>query len=267
MPSHPSEVYTLTRGKAALLISMPHVGTVLAPGMAARLQPHALQLADTDWHLPLLYDFCQQLEATCIVARYSRYVIDLNRPPDNANLYPGQNTTGLCPIDDFASQPLYRAGLAPSAAEVQERRSHYWQPYHDCLQQELQRLRAQHAQVLLWDAHSIASLVPRFFSERLPSLNLGTADGASCAPALANTLLQLAADSGYSHVLNGRFKGGYITRHYGQPALGLHAVQMEMTRACYMTEDAPWAWDAKRAAPVRPLLERMLRACLAFCQA
>jgi N-formylglutamate deformylase len=252
-------------GTAPLLISIPHMGTYIPPTISKRLTAPAQRLPDTDWHLDRLYEFAKGLGASVLQATHSRYVVDLNRPPDNANLYPGQDTTGLCPVDLFDSSPLYLAGQAPSEAEILERREAIWRPYHHQLQVELARLRHLYPKVVLWDAHSIRSQVPRFFEGQLPDLNLGTANGSSCSAALADELLGLAAgNEGTTAVLNGRFKGGYITRCYGNPDQGIHAVQLEMTQRCYMDETWPFAWQADRAARVQPVLMRMIRACIGF---
>ena len=260
------------QGTRPLLISMPHVGTHLPPAIAARLTDEARQVPDTDWHLERLYGFAGELGASILVATHSRYVVDLNRPPDNQSLYPGQDTTGLCPVDTFDKTPLYAAGDTPDDAEIDARRAALWQPYHRQLQTELDRLRAAHGTVVLWDAHSIRSVVPRFFEGRLPDLNLGTADGASCDPLLADTLLAIGKQAigkqanGYSAVLNGRFKGGYITRRYGQPALGVHAVQLELTQCSYMQEALPFDYLTSQAVGIQPHLRAMLQAALAFTQ-
>ena len=256
-------MFVFTPGTVPLLVSFPHAGTEIPPEIAARMTPEALQLADVDWHLPQLYAFVRAMGASTIAARFARHVIDLNRPPEDTSLYPGQDVTGLLPLDTFRKQPLYRAGQAPDASEAQERRARYWQPYHDALGAELERLRAMHGAVVLWDAHSIASRMPRFFEGKLPDLNLGTADGRACAPALqAAAEAAMAAQSAYTHVSNGRFKGGHITRHYGQPERGIHALQLEMCQSTYMDETAPFAYRADLAAQVQPLLERMLDAVM-----
>lgn len=256
-------IYTLQRGSAPLLISMPHVGTELPAELAGRLAPVAAELDDTDWHLPRLYDFAAALGASILIPRYSRYVVDLNRPPDNANLYPGQDTTGLCPVDTFAKVPLYRAGEEPDSAEIECRVERYWRPYHQALQDELARIKAEHGVALLWEAHSIRSEVPRFFEGRLPDFNLGSAGGASCGAGLGERLLAVAQGfPAYSAVLNGRFKGGYITRAYGQPGDGVHAIQLELSLATYMEEQAPYAYDEARAARVQPVLRALLASLL-----
>ena len=256
-------LFKLRTGTRPLLISMPHVGTHIPLALRERMTPEALMVPDTDWHLELLYEFAQDLGASVIAATHSRYVVDLNRPPDNENLYPGQNTTGLCPTDTFDEVPLYFEGRAPGQSEVLERHKAYWRPYHQTLQIELLRLRKRHGAVALWDAHSIRSVVPRFFEGRLPDFNLGTANGTSCAPTLAEAVYAAAQrSSGFSAVLNGRFKGGYITRHYGRSAEQIHAIQLEMALRAYMEEVPPFHYDAARAAIVQPALRAMLEVVL-----
>jgi N-formylglutamate deformylase len=258
-----STMFSLHRGSAPLLVSFPHAGTEIPPELAERMTPEALQRADVDWHLPILYAFAREMGATTIAARFARHVIDLNRPPEDTSLYPGQDVTGLLPLDTFRKQPLYRDGAAPDAAEAQRRRGVYWQPYHDALRAELDRLRGLHGSVVLWDAHSIASVMPRFFDGKLPDLNLGTADGRACDPAMQSAVEgAMQAQSQFTHVSNGRFKGGHITRHYGAPGTGVHALQLEMCQSTYMDETAPFAWRPELAAKVQPLLKRMLDAAL-----
>ena len=264
-----TDTFTLHRGTRPLLLSLPHVGTELPAGLRPRLVDRALALEDTDWHLERLYAFARALGASVLVPRYSRYLVDLNRPPENAPMYPGINNTGLCPTTFFTGQPLYRAGQAPEAAEVTERVAQYWQPYHAALAAELARLQAQHGPgsgpVVLFDGHSIQSVLPWLFDGQLPDLNLGTASGNSCAPALRQALGQvLAGQSAYTQVVDGRFKGGYITRHYGQPEAGIHAVQLEMCWRCYMDEAPPFAWHDGRAAAVQPLLLQLVQVMLDF---
>jgi N-formylglutamate deformylase len=260
--------FSFKAGSVPVLLSMPHVGTDIPGEVAATLAPCARALADTDWHLARLYDFAGTLGCSVLAARWSRYVIDLNRPPEDTNLYPGMDTTGLCPVDTFGRESLYLPGHEPGEAEVQRRLQRYWRPYHDQLRAELDRLLALHGRVLLWDAHSIASTVPRFFDGRLPDLNIGTADGSACDPALQQSIVEVArADGGYSVAVNGRFKGGYITRHYGQPQAGVHAIQLEMCQCLYMDEAPPFAWHAGAAAAVQPLLARMMGAALEWVRA
>lgn len=256
-------VFTLIPGTAPLLISIPHLGTSIPDDILAAMQRNtALRLDDTDWHLDRLYGFARQMGASILMPAHSRYVIDLNRPPDDQNLYPGKNTTGLLPLDTFNEEPLYLDGKQPDGTEKQRRRDLYWRPYHDALQGELQRLRGRHERVLLWEAHSIRSAVPRLFEGRLPDFNFGTADDTSALPGLAQTLADEAARAGYSAVANGRFKGGYITRHYGQPDQGIHAVQLELAQINYMHETPPYAYDASRAERLAPVLQRCLELAL-----
>jgi len=260
--------YSFKEGRIPLLVSMPHVGTDIPDDIAARMAPCALTRADTDWHLRQLYGFLDEMGASTIAARWSRYVIDLNRPPEDTNLYPGLSTTGLCPVDTFGSEQLYLDGQAPAEMEVRARLERYWQPYHRQLRAELDRLLALHGRVVLWDAHSIASVVPRFFDGRLPDLNFGTAQGTSCAPAMEAEVVGVAqSQSAFSVAVNGRFKGGHITRHYGQPALNVHAIQLEMCQCLYMDESAPFAYRPEAAAQVQPLLQRLTSAAVEWVRA
>jgi len=251
--------YHFKAGSIPLLVSMPHVGTEIPDDIAATMSPAATERADTDWHLVQLYGFLQEMGASTLSARWSRYVIDLNRPPENTNLYPGQDTTGLCPLDTFHREPLYLAGKQPTEAEVQRRLAAYWQPYHTQLQEELDRLLTEHGKVVLWDAHSIASMVPRFFEGKLPDLNFGTADGVSCDPALTKAITEAASlDGNYTIAINGRFKGGHITRFYARPEQGVHTIQLEMCQSTYMDETAPFGYRDDLAAQVQPLLRRLV---------
>ena len=253
--------YEFKQGRIPLLVSMPHVGTDIPDDIAARMAPCATARADTDWHLKQLYGFLQEMGASVISARWSRYVIDLNRPPEDTNLYPGLSTTGLCPVDTFASEPLYADGGGPGEQEVRGRLKHYWEPYHGKLRAELDRMLAVHGRVALWDAHSIASVVPRFFEGRLPDLNFGTANGTTCAPEMEAAIVGVAqAQDQFTVAVNGRFKGGHITRHYGQPDLNVHAIQLEMCQCLYMDESAPFAYRPDVAARVQPLLQQLTQA-------
>lgn len=246
------------------MISIPHLGTRIPDDIAATMTPVAQRVDDCDWHLDRLYAFAARLGASILAPVYARYVIDLNRPPDGANLYPGQDTTGLLPVDTFDKEPLYRDGHLPTDAEVARRRELYWQPYHTALADELAALKAQHGKVLLWEAHSIRSRVPRFFEGRLPDFNFGTSNGASAVPGLADELAAIVEQHGaYTAIGNGRFKGGYITRQYGQPQQGVHAVQLELSQITYMQEQMPYAYDEALAARVEPLLETLLKTALA----
>jgi len=261
-------VFELTQGSAPLLVCMPHIGTDIAHELRALYVPRALDVEDTDWHLATLYNFLESLGASVLRATTSRYVIDLNRPPDDTPMYPGASNTELCPTRFFTGDPLYQPGCEPSMPQRLARRSQYWQPYHDALAQELQRLRALHGQVLLWDAHSIRSEIPWLFEGRLPDLNIGTADGKAADARITHAVAQACQDApGISHVVNGRFKGGYTTRHYGNPAGGIHAVQLEKCQRLYMQEVAPYAYDAALAAQCQPVLQAMVRAGLEAVQA
>jgi N-formylglutamate deformylase len=257
------DLFRFRRGTSPLLVSVPHAGTHIPPELRVRLTAQALALPDTDWHVDRLYDFLDDLGASVLIATHSRYVIDLNRPPDNANLYPGQDTTGLVPVDTVARADIYRSGEVPGEGEVNTRRASYWQPYHEHLEREVRRIRAEHGYTLLWDAHSIPSRVPRFFSGRLPDLNVGTNSSASCAPSMEAAVFAAARRApSYSSVLNGRFKGGYITRHYGRPAERIHAIQLELSQRTYMDEPPPFEFRDDLAAQIRPVIRTLLDAYL-----
>lgn len=261
-------VYTLTPGTRPLLISMPHCGTAIPEAMRGDYVPRALATEDTDWHMPLLYAFAKAMGASVIVPHHARYVIDLNRPPDDTPMYPGASNTELCPTRFFTGEPLYREGLVPERAAQMARLARYWRPYHDALAAELQRLRSVHGRVLLWDAHSIRSEIPWLFEGRLPDLNVGTASGQAADARISDAVMAVCqAQTTFSHVLNGRFKGGYITRHYGQPSQGVHAVQLEMCQALYMREQAPYDYLPERAEHIIPTLQAMVTAALTALEA
>ena len=244
-------------GTTPLVISLPHVGTDLPPEVAAQMTPRGRQVGDTDWHVDRLYGFARAAGAAWLQPRLSRYAIDLNRPPGDEALYPGQASTGLCPALAFDGAPLYLA-QPPDAAEIARRRERYWAPYHAALAGLLAESRARHGFAVLLDAHSIRSQVPRLFEGKLPDINLGTNDGRSCSPLLAKELVQcLSAQSRFSHVLNGRFKGGYITRCYGQPDHGVHALQIELAQLAYMDELGP-LYEESRAAALIALLHEVV---------
>lgn len=258
------DIVSLHRGSSPLIVSCPHDGSHIPDAMAARMTPRARLAPDTDWHISGLYDFArQELGASLLVPSHSRYVVDLNRPPDGVALYPGRRETGLVPTIRFDGEPVYLDGQEPDADEIRARVETFWRPYHHALAAEIARVHREHGRVLLWEAHSIRSVVPMFFDGRLPDLNIGTADGASTRPELAARLRAvLDAQTNYSHVINGRFKGGYITRHYADPARGIEAVQLEMAQSCYMDEDR-FAWREDLAARVQPVLRALLAAALA----
>lgn len=252
-----SDVYRYIEGDSPLLISVPHDGRLVPEEQQARMTEEGLAIPDTDWHVAQLYGFAAELGASLLVARYSRYVVDLNRPPDDGSLYEGQVATGLCPRYTFAGEPLYRGDEAVDEKEVAERTERYWRPYHERLAQSVDEIRSRHGSVCLWDAHSIPSRVPRLFDSELPVLNLGNYDGRSCDAAIAQELEGIAAASSYSSVLNGRFKGGYITRHYGDPANGVQAIQLELAQRAYMDE-ATREIDAGLADRLRETLAALL---------
>jgi len=258
---------TLYRGNAPLLLSLPHVGTEIPHDQRPRYAARAIEVEDTDWYLDRLYAFAREMGASVLVPRYSRYLIDLNRPRENTPMYEAQNNTELCPSRFFTGEALYLEGQAPDEAEINRRVAQYWQPYHDTLRGELARILAAHGHVVLFDGHSIKSELPWLFEGMLPHMNLGTVDGTSCAPALRDALAAVfAAQKTYSHVVDARFKGGHITRHYGNPSQGVHAVQLEMCWRAYMDE-APPRWNDARAAEVTPLLKTLVRTMLEWSAA
>ena len=249
----------ITRADSPLLLALPHTGTDLPDDLADRLNDRGRALADTDWHIDRLY--AGLVEATTIRTPVHRYMIDVNRAPEDESLYPGQNTTGLCPLTDFDGQPIYRAGAAPDAAEIARRVQAYHAPYHAALTAELERLRARHGYVVLYDCHSIRSQIPFLFDGVLPDLNIGTNGGTSCARAIEAATAACAAASPYTAVVNGRFRGGWTTRHYGRPGDGIHAIQMELAQSTYLTDEAPpWAYDSGKAERLRRWLTDILGA-------
>lgn len=247
----------VTPGDGPVVIGLPHAGTAVPSGVLARLNARGRALADTDWHVDRLHEGLLP-DATAVRATFHRYVIDANRPPDGASLYPGRNTTGLVPLTDFDGAPIWDE--PPDAAEIEARRAAFHAPYHAALAAALERARAAHGVAILYDAHSIRSRVPFLFEGVLPDLNIGTADGAACAPALEAEVVRLCAEAeGFTHVLNGCFKGGWTTRAYGRPAEGLHAIQMEIAQSAYLeSEEPPFAFDPAKAARLRPVLGRVL---------
>lgn len=254
------DTYTLHRGNTPLLISLPHVGTAIPDALRADLVERAGDVEDTDWHLDQLYGFARARGASLLVPRYSRYVIDLNRPPENTPMYAGVNNTELCPTRFFTGEALYRDGCEPTPEQIAQRREAYWRPYHAALAAELARVKSLHGHAVLFDGHSIKSELPWLFEGRLPDLNLGTVGGISCDPSLRQALMGLLnVQRHFSHVVDARFRGGYITRHYGQPSERVHAVQLEMCWCCYMMEAAPYAVDAARLAPLTPLLRGLVQ--------
>jgi N-formylglutamate deformylase len=260
------------RGEAPLVVSFPHTGTDIPPDIEDRLASAWLARKDADWWVHLLYDFVGSLGATTVRTGLSRTVIDVNRDPSGASLYPGQATTELCPTTTFDGEPLYRPEATPDEPEISRRREQYFDPYHGALAAEIERLRARHPRVVLYEAHSIRSRVPRLFEGELPHFNIGTNSGASCAPELTAAIERACGRTDFTHVTNGRFKGGWTTRHYGSPARHIHAVQMELACRGYMTEPPepfssthwPPAYDPAKAAAMRAALTTVIQACLDF---
>lgn len=249
---------TVTHGDGPVILGQPHGGTFVPDPIAARLNDNGAKLADTDWHITRLYDgLCAS--ATVVSATFHRYVIDLNRDPQGASLYPGQNTTTLCPLTDFDGKAIWRDGQEPTPDEIEERRVTIHAPYHAALACEIERVKARHGLAILFDCHSIRSDIPFLFDGQLPVFNTGTNGGETCAPALEAAVDASAQNAAsYDAVLNGRFKGGWTTRHYGRPETRVHAIQMELAQRAYMDETPPWDWRADRAANLRPHLSDML---------
>ncbi len=254
-----TKIYDFHQGNTPLLISIPHGGTDCPPQIYGRLTDNARKFPDTDWHVARLYNFAKDIGASIIEAKYSRYVVDLNRPPNGAQLYPGQRETSICPLTDFAGTALYKENQSPQAHEISERITEYWQPYHQKIQSALNDAKQQFGYTVLWDAHSIHSTIPGLFDGKLPDFNLGTADGSACPQTIANALQQIAQTSQiFSSVLNGRFKGGHITRHYGRPAERVIAVQLELAQCCYMNEMTPSLWCDQKAGDAKNVIAAML---------
>lgn len=262
---------TITQGRAPLIVSLPHTGTDLVD-LELRLISPWLARKDADWWIDQLYAFARDLDATVIHTSISRTMIDVNRDPSGVTLYPGQNTTELCPTTTFDGEPLYRDGRVPDQQEIEDRRKKYFDPYHDALQLEIERLRAIHPKIVLYDCHSIRSVIPRLFEGELPNFNLGTNDGRSCDARLSREIESIISSTNFSSIVNGRFKGGYITRHYGRPVEGVHAIQMELACRGYLREPVgavdesnwPVTFDKRFAEPIRGVLIRVLEACVGF---
>ena len=257
-----SAMFEVTRGSSPVILGFPHTGTDVPDDIRARLNDNGLLLADTDWHLHKLYEGLLA-NATVVRATFHRYVIDANRDPAGVSLYPGQNTTTLVPLTDFDGKPIWKDGAEPTEAEIVARRDAFHRPYHEALAAEVARVKAEHGVAVLYDCHSIRSLIPFLFEGRLPDFNIGTDGGVTCDPAIeAATVAASAEARDYTHVLNGRFRGGWTTRHYGRPRDNVHTIQMELSQATYLaTETVPFAYDEARAtrvrAPLKTILERI----------
>ncbi len=262
-------------GHLPLIVSFPHTGIEIPVDIEGRIASPWLARKDADWWVHRLYDFASKMGATTVRTAISRTVIDVNRDPEQVPLYAGVFSTGLCPLTTFDGEPLYRAGAEPDGEQIQRRRAMFFDPYHAALSAELRRLRDLHPRVVLYDAHSIRSRVPRLFDGLLPNFNIGTYEGRSCDRQLALLVEQACEHPSFTQVTNGRFKGGWTTRHYGQPQQGLHAIQMELACRSYMNEPSeplsamnwPQPFVPRRAAAVREILARVLQACLQFAGA
>ena len=246
----------VTPGDSPVILGLPHTGTWLPDDIRARLNARGQMLADTDWHIERLYDGLLP-GATTVRATFHRYVIDANRGADDASLYPGQNTTGLVPLTDFDGEAIWTE--APTSQDIAHRKHQFHSPYHAALADEIARVRARHGVAILYDCHSIRSHIPFLFDGTLPDFNIGTNSGAACDPRLESAVFDLCAATGRTHVLNGRFKGGWTTRHYGQPGMGVHAIQMELAQSTHLaTETPPFAYDEAKADALRVTLRAIL---------
>lgn len=252
------KLFNYFSGTLPIIVSVPHTGTYIPETLLGRLTPKAKQLPDTDWHLDRLYAFAHLMGIHLLTATHSRYVVDLNRAPDGQSLYPGTFTTSLCPTTLFDGTSIYEQGMEIDDKEIPNRIQTYWKPYHDKLQSVIDELKRHNNRVIVFDAHSIRSQVPQLFNGILPQLNLGTADGLSASQELTAKLVSYCNNTAYSSVLNGRFKGGYITRHYGNPAQGIDAIQLEMTQMNYMSESFPFAYDPDKAKTCQNMLQGLL---------
>ncbi|MEO0656200.1 MAG: N-formylglutamate deformylase [Pseudomonadota bacterium] len=249
----------VTRGDGPIILGMPHAGTWLPDDVSSRLNGRGQRLADTDWHIDRVYDGLLD-DATVVRAQFHRYVIDANRDPVGNSLYPGQNTTGLVPLTDFDGHPIW--ALPPHEADVETRLRQFHKPYHDAMSREISRVRNLHGYAILYDCHSIRSSIPHLFEGRLPDLNIGTNDGRSCDAVIEAIVAERAGHTDrYTTILNGRFKGGWTTRHYGKPHLRTHGIQMEIAQAAYLDkEEAPWTFSEAKADRLREVLAEVLRA-------
>ena len=258
-----TETFSYQQGQSPVIVSFPHDGMRLPAEVENQLNERGRQVPDTDWYVNRLYNFLPALDISFFIPEYSRYVVDLNRSSQGGALYPGQYETSVCPVATFNNEPIYNAGKEPDADEVQRRITAYWQPYHDHIQQEVERVKALHGYAILWDAHSIRGVVPQLFDGVLPDLNFGTGGGSSCAPEVLKKVTDIAhAQRDYSVVENARFKGGFITRHYGDPDNNVHTIQLEINQSIYMGDDQLAMLDEQKCERLRPLLEQFLSALL-----
>ncbi len=254
-----TQIFELTRGTSPVILAFPHTGTEVPPDIRARLNDNGRLLADTDWHIHELYAGLLA-DATTVRATFHRYVIDANRDPEGVSLYPGQNTTGLVPETDFDGVPIWKDGETPTEDDVARRLAAFHAPYHAALAAEIERVKALHGIAVVYDCHSIRSLIPFLFEGRLPDFNIGTDMGRTCDPRIQAAAADIAASAeGYTHVVNGRFKGGWTTRHYGRPETGVHAIQMELAQISHLASEAPpFAYDEEKAERLRVHLKTIL---------
>jgi N-formylglutamate deformylase len=259
------------RGEAPLIVSMPHAGTDIPAEIEAQLVSPWLGRKDADWHVEKLYHFASNIGATTVRTSMSRTVIDVNRDPSGASLYPGQATTELCPTTTFDGERLYKEQCELDSEEIPARTALYFSPYHAALAGEIDRLRKQHWKIVLFEAHSIRSIIPRLFEGELPNFNIGTNSGAACDARLTEAVEGACATTEFSRVTNRRFKGGWTTRHYGKPTDGVHAIQLELACRGYMDEPRevspdnwPTPYSEQRAASMRAALKQILQTCLTF---
>ena len=251
-------VFSVLKGSSPIILTQPHGGTFVPAEICNKLNHTGKALADTDWHIHQLYDGLVD-NVTVVQSHIHRYVIDANRDPDDTSLYPGQNTTSLCPLTDFEGNPIYKSDQQPSADEIKQRQITYHQPYHDALKAEIERIKRLHGYVILYDCHSIRSKIPFLFEGILPDFNIGTYNNRSCSQNIEMTVEDICSKAqGFTHIVNGRFKGGWTTRHYGQPQLHIHAIQMELAQSTYMHESAPWHYNQLRANQTREVLKSIL---------
>jgi len=251
-------------GDSPIILAQPHGGIEIPQHILNRLNPKGRAMEDTDWHITRLYDGLVD-NITVVSTPIHRYVVDANRDPSDESLYPGQNTTSLCPTTTFDGAAIYLEGEEPSEDEIVDRQQQYHAPYHSALREQIERLHQKHGHVVLYDCHSIRSKVPYLFDGRLPDLNIGTNGGESCNSLIESIVENVCArESKYSYVVNGRFKGGWTTRHYGNPQSGYHTIQMELAQCNYMQEDAPWNYDVKKAEKLRVSLRKVLQEILEF---
>ena len=258
-----ADVFSYQKGNSPVVMSFPHDGMLLPPEIKNHFNTLGQQVPDTDWFVNQLYSFLAELDVSFFIPDYSRYVVDLNRSSQGGSLYPGQYETSVCPVATFDDVSIYNAGCEPNGDEIQRRITAYWQPYHDHIRSELERVKALHGYAILWDAHSIRGVVPQLFAGVLPELNFGTAAGTSCALDILKRVTDIAhAQNDFSVVENARFKGGFITRHYGNPADNIHTIQLEINQSIYMSDEQPAALDDEKCARLRPLLKQFITALI-----